>query len=217
MLKNSRFLLWAVLIQIMSACSSKVDMQQSEVEKTLTEFGAQNPENKIVINTSYGKIEAELYDDTPLHRANFVRLIKAGHYDDRHIYRILKGVCVQGGTGENDRLSYQIPAEFRKKRINRKGALSMARFSENNPKKMSSASEFFIITAGFDAPNALPLNPKTTREIYQKYGGYSPYDNEYTVFGQVTSGLEIAEKIAKEPLRDGDKPIKTLNMSIELR
>lgn len=211
------FCCWVVMLFLAGACSQKLELAQEEVVATLTDYGKKNPENEILIHTSYGIIEAKLYNETPLHRANFVRLIKNGYYDDRRIYRIVKGICIQGGAHNSDRLNYLIPAEFNKQLVHKKGALSMARYFENNPNKMSSAAEFFIITVGNEPAKPIPALPKTTEEVYEKYGGYTDFDQEYTVFGEVTKGIEIATKIAKEEVIDTDKPLKTLKLWIELK
>jgi cyclophilin family peptidyl-prolyl cis-trans isomerase len=209
------YLIFTILF---ASCTNNLEINQQEVTKTLTEFGKQNPENEIVIKSNLGEIELKLYNETPLHRANFIRLIKQGYFTDRTIYRIVKGLCIQGGGNDRDKLKYTIPAEFRPKIINKKGALAMARYSINNPEKMSSATEFFIITKGvYYEKEELQKYTDDIQEIYLKIGGEILFDNEYTVFGEVTKGFEIAEKIAKLEVAYGEKPINKPRFSIELK
>lgn len=203
---------------ILFSCKNELEISQNQLVNTLTEFGKQNAENKAIINTNFGEIEIKLYNETPLHRANFVRLIKAGYFTQRNIYRIVKGLCIQGGGHNDDKLKYLIPAEFKPHLIHKKGALAMARYSENNPEKMSSATEFFIITKGiFYEENELKMYPKPIQDLYLKLGGEIKFDNEYTVFGEVTKGIEIAEKIAKLEVIETETPLKMPTFSIRLK
>jgi peptidyl-prolyl cis-trans isomerase A (cyclophilin A) len=150
---------------------------QADVVPFLQKYGAENPENKIVIDVKdLGQIVVLLHNDTPLHRANFIRLIKEGYYKSRAFYRVVGGICIQGGGEWEDRVTHTVPAELRPKYTHQYGALAMAMYDENNPQKATSASEFFIVT-----------NPK----------GYPKFNGNYTVFGQVISGMEVAEKVFK--------------------
>lgn len=208
-------------------CESKPKgtiITQENVVEVLTKYGQENPENEVLIETKYGNIRLRLFEDTPLHRANFVKLIKEGFYDnDANFYRIVYEFMIQGGDLKQN-LTYRIPAEFHQKYFHRKGALSMARVSENNPAMQSSASDFFIIHGGryteedveIDAKNlGLTLTPEQ-KEIYIKEGGYMELDQKYSVFGEVLEGNDVVDKIASEKVYDVDKPLKEIPFKISL-
>jgi cyclophilin family peptidyl-prolyl cis-trans isomerase len=148
-MKNSIHFLLMVIV--FSGCETKpktIPITQENVVEVLTQYGRENPENEVLIETQHGNIRLRLFEDTPLHRANFVKLIKEGFYDDdANFYRIVYEFMIQGGDLRQN-LTYRIPAEFHQKYFHQKGALSMARVSENNPEKQSSASDFFIIHGG---------------------------------------------------------------------
>ncbi len=212
-MKNYLFLL---SLFSLTACHN-YNIEQTEVTKTLTEFGQKNKGTRLKIHTKAGDLTVRLYAETPLHRANFLRLVKAGYYDDREFYRIVSGVAVQGGGGMGDQLKYTVPAEFRPRLIHKKGALAMARYSEKNPAKASSPTEFFLITKGrfYDA-DELKKYPADLREIYLKQGGEMLYDGEYTVFGELTDGFEVLDELARQPITEGDKPLRAVTFSIEV-
>jgi cyclophilin family peptidyl-prolyl cis-trans isomerase len=216
------FLLAATLF----SCNKKTDrieITRANVEEVLIEYGKQNPENEVTIQTEMGTIKLKLYDDTPLHRANFVKLIKEGTYENAEFYRIFFQFMIQGGIFPKE-LPYTIPAEFNAKYIHKKGALSMAQSEENNPNRESSSSEFFIVHGstymGYQVENdeqnfKLKLTPEQ-KEIYQTQGGYMSLDQQYTVFGEVVEGLDVVDKIAAEKTFEGDKPLKKIPLQITL-
>ena len=199
------------------SCQSDMDIAQEKVTETLLAYGKENPENEVIINTKFGNIEIRLYKETPLHRANFIRLIKNGYFTDQKIYRIVKGICIQGGASNEAKLKYLIPSEFRQNLIHKRGALSAARYNEGNPLKMSSPTEFFIIIKGkFLNEGQLDKYPQNMKEIYSEVGGETIFDYEYTVFGEVTKGIEVADKIAQLEVIDTEKPLEKPRFSIEI-
>lgn len=214
-----------VLLLIAYSCSKPTGptITQENVIAVLTQYGKVNPENAVIIETSFGTIKLRLYDDTPLHRANFVKLIKEGFYDNAEFHRIVFEFMIQGGN-LNQKLKYRIPAEFNPKYFHKKGALSMARVSEDNPEMQSAASEFFIVHGGRYSEEdidteAQSLNLTLTTEQRQTYlaqGGYMELDQLYTVFGEVTEGLEVVDAIAKENVYEVDKPLKKIPFKISL-
>ena len=216
------------MILLFLACFSCREKQgevvtQENIREVLTRYGQQNPETEVVIDTDYGTMRIKLYEETPLHRANFVKLIKEGHYEDAEFYRIFYQFMIQGGDMRNQ-LNYKIPAEFNKKYIHKRGALSMARQDEDNPELQSSSTEFFIVHG---APYAdyqveteidnlkLSLTPEQ-KEIYMTVGGYMSLDQQYTVFGEVVEGLEVIDKIASAKVFQEDKPLKKIPLKIRL-
>lgn len=211
-----KYLFILIGIALLTSCQSKVAIEKDKVREVLTQFGKENPETNVLIHTNLGDMEVKLYEETPLHRANFIRLVKAGYYDERRFYRIVKGVCVQGGS-RADPQGYTVPAEFRPNLIHKKGALAMARYTEDNPGKESSATEFFIITKGrFYNEEELVKYPENLKQIYLKQGGEMLFDQAYTVFGEVTKGIEVVEKIAKGQVVDKETPVKVTTFSIKV-
>lgn len=196
---------------------------QQNLQEVLTRYGKQNPEKEVVIETEYGSMRIRLYDETPLHRANFIKLIKEGHYENAEFYRIFYQFMIQGGDLKNQ-LDYMIPAEFNKRFIHKKGALSMARQDENNPELQSSSTEFFIVHGAKYADYqveqevqnlGLTLSP-TQKDIYMSEGGYMSLDQQYTVFGEVIEGLDVIDKIAGVKVYEQDKPLKKIPMTIRV-
>ena len=223
-MKTTSILTFVFLLFAFSCSKPKgPTVTQENIREVLTQYGRENPENEVVIETTFGIIRLKLYEDTPLHRANFVKLIKEGFYENAEFHRIVFQFMIQGGD-TNQKLKYRIPAEFNPKHFHKKGALSMARVSENNPEMQSSDSDFFIIHGGpyseedidIDAQNQnLTLTPEQ-RQTYLDQGGYMELDQLYTVFGEVTEGLDVVDAIAKEKVYDLDKPLKRIPLKISL-
>ncbi|MEO5978807.1 MAG: peptidylprolyl isomerase [Chryseolinea sp.] len=214
-----------LIISLLVTCTKKesVVITKENLKDVLTAYGKANPEDEVLIETSYGKIRLKLYPETPMHRANFVRLIKEGYYDDADFYRIVYEFMIQGGDLMK-KLDYRIPSEFNAKYIHKKGALSMARVDENNPDKESSAAEFFIVhghgytgeDVDFETHNlGLYLTPEQ-KNTYTSIGGYITLDNQYTTFGEVIEGLDVVDKIATAKVFNEDKPIQKIPFKISL-
>jgi len=149
----------------------------------LITYGKANLANKVLFKTRLGNITIKLYDDTPLHRANFIFLTEVGYFNTTCFHRIVPDFIVQGGNSEytktleirNKYQNYTIPQEFRKHRRHKYGALAAARDWENNPSKKSTPFEFYFIQ---DKKGAHHLN------------------GEHTVFGEVISGFNTLNKIS---------------------
>jgi len=222
---KTRTIIISLLLLITFSCSKPKGpvVTQENIVEVLTTYGRENPENGVIIETSFGTIKLRLYEDTPLHRANFVKLIKEGFYDDGEFHRIVFEFMIQGGN-LNQKLKYRIPAEFNPKYFHKKGALAMARVSEDNPEMQSASTEFYIVHGGryneedidMDAQNlGLTLTPEQ-RKTYLSQGGYMELDQQYTVFGEVTEGQEVVDAIAQEKVYDIDKPLKKIPFKISL-
>lgn len=214
------------LILIISACSTKLSPEK--VKDELLQYGIKNPENQIVIKTKYGIIKCSLYAETPLHKANFIRLIKNGYYDNKaEFYRLIHRFMIQGGdlgklSGKEE--TVMIPAEFSTKFFHKRGALAMARPDENNPEKKSSPTEFYIIQgARYDSTEVFQVAKQYNLDVtpqkmatYTTIGGDMTLDMRYTVFGEVTEGFEVIDKIAILPTHSGDKPVQRIPLTIEV-
>lgn len=187
----------------------------------------QKPETIVVIKTPYGNITAKLYNDTPKHRDNFIKLIRQGWYTDSPFHRVINNFMIQGGgnkNGQNDP-GYTIDAEFRAHYIHKKGALAAARMPDQvNPEKKSSGSQFYIVQGQrFDdatlntlaARNGVNYTPEQ-RRMYTTIGGTPHLDGGYTVFGEVIDGMDVIDKIAAVKTGPGDRPLTEVKMKIEI-
>ncbi len=190
----------------------------------------------VLIETPYGDMEVELYDETPKHRDNFIKLAEKGFYDGLLFHRVIDGFMIQGGdpnsknAPKDKRLGsggpgYQIDAEFNPDLIHLKGALSAARMGDNvNPEKKSSGSQFFIVQGSkltdaqlkqIEQRKGIHYTEKQKKE-YKQIGGTPFLDGDYTVFGRVISGLDVIDKIAKVKKNRADRPVEDIWMKIKV-
>ena len=176
-------------------------------------------ETVVVIETNYGTIKAKLYNDTPLHRDNFIKLVNEGWYNGSPFHRVIKDFMIQGGQNADGRMDpgYTIPAEFKENHFHKKGALCAARQGDQvNPKKASSGSQFYIVQGTVFDDKKLDYYEErlgkifsaTQRQAYKTVGGTPHLDGDYTVFGEVTEGLEIVDKIAAVKTGYMDVPVE---------
>lgn len=188
---------------------------------------SQKPETIVVIHTSYGDITAMLYNDTPLHRDNFIKLVNEGWYEGSPFHRVIKNFMIQGGSNADGKTDpgYRVDAEILPNHFHKKGALSAARMGDQvNPMKQSSGSQFYIVQG--QVVNDSYLNSVSAqsgrkfteeeKEAYKTIGGTPHLDGGYTVFGEVLSGYEVIDAIAAVPTGRGDVPIDKLTMTIEI-
>ena len=244
---------------------------------------AQEKRTKFIIRTNLGDMKGELFNETPMHKANFIKLVKQGWYNNSNFHRVINHFMVQGGQNADGRedANYTVPAEFRPEKFpHLKGMLAAAREGDNiNPTKASSAAQFYIVQgkiitleqlAAFElkinserkriaienyilfpgnekwlykidaltkAGNSLAIAQtkeevykemlakgeappvfKYTEEqkkIYSSVGGTPHLDDSYTVYGRITDGLDVLDKIAATPV-SGSKPIEKVVMKIEV-
>lgn len=189
----------------------------------------------VTLNTKYGTIHLVLFDDAPLHKANFVKLVEQKFYDSLLFHRIIDGFMIQGGDPEsktakpNQRLGNgggnmeRIPFEFKPNHIHRKGALAAAR--DNNPEKKSSACQFYIVQGKKRTDEEVTaaaqrngMNYTTQqRADYMILGGAPHLDNGYTVFGEAIDNLDLIDTIAKQPKDSADRPKEDIKMSMTVK
>ena len=185
------------------------------------------PETLVVIHTQFGDMMAVLYNDTPKHRDNFIKLIKEGWYNGSTFHRVIKGFMIQGGGNKDGKVDpgYTISAEIRPNHFHKKGALAAAREGDKvNPEKCSSGSQFYIVQgqvvtdAYLDAVSARTghVFTKEERETYKTIGGAPHLDGGYTVFGELLSGFDVLDKIASVKTDARDKPLVPVKMTIEV-
>jgi peptidyl-prolyl cis-trans isomerase B (cyclophilin B) len=185
------------------------------------------PETLIIIHTTYGDITAKLYNDTPKHRDNFIKLVKQGWYEGSAFHRVIKNFMIQGGesgTGQRDP-GYTIDAEILPNHFHKRGALSAARMGDNfNPEKKSSGSQFYIVQGqrvdqkylnSVTAQTGHVFNEEQKR-AYTTMGGTPHLDGGYTVFGQVLDGFPVIDAIAAVKTGPGDVPDQPITMTIEI-
>lgn len=199
---------------------------------------AAKPKNQYVkITTNKGEVIIRLYNETPLHRDNFLKLTKEKYFDGTLFHRVIKAFMIQGGDPNsrdakpeeslgNGGPKYTIPAEFNDNLFHKKGVLAAAREGDSsNPLKASSGSQFYIVQGKIwndSTLNAVETNrmkfkiPEWQRQIYKTIGGTPHLDRNYTVFGEVVSGLEMVDNIAAEPTGKGDRPKEDVKMTISV-
>lgn len=189
-----------------------------------------------VIETEFGDMKAVLYDETPKHRDNFIKLAKEGYYDSLLFHRVIKGFMIQGGDPDSKDArpgqmlggggpGYQIDAEFTADHVHVRGALAAARTGgAGNPEKKSSGSQFYIVQGqqvtdqqldGFERQKNITYTEEQ-RQIYKEEGGAPFLDMEYTVFGRVVEGLEVIDKITSVETGPRDRPVEDVEMRIRI-
>lgn len=195
-----------------------------------------NSQSYVILETSMGNMKIKLYDETPLHKANFLKLVKEGYYDNLLFHRVIKEFMIQGGdpnsrnAAPNAQLgiggpNYTIPAEFVNTLYHKKGVLAAARQGDQtNPKRASSGSQFYIVQ-GKTYTDA-ELNMMETRlgfkfsaeqrNDYKTVGGTPFLDRQYTVFGEVVEGLEVIDAIAAVATGAGDRPKQNVTMKLKI-
>ena len=191
---------------------------------------------KIQISTSLGDIKIVLYDNTPQHRDNFIKLVKEGYFNGTLFHRVITGFMIQGGDPDsrdakpkqmlgNGGPGYEIPMEYNAANYHKRGALAAARESdEYNPQKASSGSQFYIVTGRLFSDKELDQIEKRRgftytdgqRETYKIVGGYAPLDKEYTVFGEVYEGMDVVEAISKVARDENDRPLENISMTVTI-
>jgi peptidyl-prolyl cis-trans isomerase A (cyclophilin A) len=178
---------------------------EDNVVEFLTQYGKDNPETKVRITTQHGAIEIKLFEDTPLHRANFIYLIKQEYFENTFFHRIAPGFIIQGGNSDLPSTPkkraqlgkrYRLPAEISGKRTHQYGSICGAKEYRKNPDKKSAPFEFYIFIG--EARQANHLN------------------GDYTIFGEVTKGMDIVEKIANLPADEGEWPKQNVYISAEV-
>ena len=193
-------------------------------------------ETLVLIKTSYGDIKIKLYNETPLHRDNFIKLVNESYYNGTLFHRVINGFMIQGGDPDsknakpgqmlgNGGPAYTIPAEFDTTLSHKKGALAAARMGDNvNPKKESSGSQFYVVQGKVYKNEDLDMLEKRMkihfsaeqRKAYTTIGGTPMLDQNYTVFGEVVEGLDVIDKIAAVKTAPGDRPIEDVKMEITI-
>ncbi|MBN2348284.1 MAG: peptidylprolyl isomerase [Bacteroidales bacterium] len=193
----------------------------------------------VIIKTTVGDLKIKLYDETPMHKENFLKLISDGYYNDILFHRVINNFMIQAGDpnskfakpgqmlGSGD-LGYTVPPEFQPELYHKKGALAAARQSDNiNPQKRSSAGQFYIVQGRVYTDKELDIMEQKNahikftdeqRIVYTSIGGTPHLDYAYTVFGEVIEGTHVIDEIASVSTDTNNRPltdIKIKSISIQ--
>lgn len=212
---------------------------------TFQAFGQneKSSETRVLIKTEYGNMVVKLYDDTPLHRDNFIKLAETGFYNDLLFHRIISGFMIQGGDPDSKNADletalgqggpgYTIPAEIKPHYYHKKGALAAARKPDQvNPERASSGSQFYIVQ-GKPQNTQILVNLQDRKNLsnpgmdfqysdqaikdYGNLGGSPHLDGEYTIFGEVIEGLDVIDKLARVAVNSQSRPLADIKMSVEV-
>jgi len=179
--------------------NKKVNFKLSDknVMEFFLEYDKKNKENKVRIVTDIGNIEIQLFDNTKFHRSNFIYLTKKNYFEGTQFYRVINNFVIQAGNSDNRRISqkrkkigrYLLPNDLDKGYSHKRGMVSMPSSLVDNPYKMASPFEFFIV---------------------QSKNGAHHLDGSYTVFGKVISGMDTVDKIASTPTDNLDWPLQNI-------
>jgi cyclophilin family peptidyl-prolyl cis-trans isomerase len=200
---------------------------------------AGGPVNQYVrIKTAYGECIIRLYNETPKHRDNFIKLAKQGFYNGTLFHRVIQNFMIQGGDPDskdttkakpgaelgNGDVGYTVPAEFRDSLFHKRGVLAAAR--DDNPAKASSGCQFYIVEGRRFSDGKLDTLentrlkghkiPEWQREYYRSVGGVPHLDQNYTVYGEVVMGLDMIDRIAAVKTDKNDRPVTDIPMTVEL-
>ena len=167
------------------------------------QYGKENTEDKVKVTTDFGSFVIQLYDKTPYHRANFIYLTKKEYFNNTYFHRVVPNFIIQGGNSDNKETSqkrraigrYLLPPDTKKGYKHHRGTVSMPSSDINNPYKLASPFEFFIVTT--------------------KPGSYH-LDGDYTAFGRVIQGMNVVDEINKQPIDEGEYPIQNIKMQVEI-
>lgn len=214
-----------VIIAALASCTPSKEVTKKDYKKD------------VLLETSMGSITVRLSDMTPLHRDNFIKLVKQNYFDGLLFHRVINHFMIQGGDPDSRNAApgkplgdggpnYTIPAEFNPLLFHKKGVIAAAREGDDvNPTKASSASQFYLTQgkvftdAGLDSLERGRLKgkkiPENYRAIYKTIGGVPHLDGNYTVFGEVVKGIDVIDKIAAVPTSKGtdkDRPLQDVKI-----
>ena len=235
-----KFIVPCILLSIiiLAACSSPKKVKSDNDSATKKNTTQTSPKKKlknmtqVQLKTTFGNIVIALYDDTPAHKENFVKLVNQKFYDGVLFHRIIKGFMIQGGDpdsktakagqrlGSGD-VGYTIPAEFVPAHIHKRGAVAAARMGDNvNPQKASSGCQFYIVDGTvYDNDRLNMITQRTGKtftpeqvQFYTTVGGAPFLDGDYTVFGEVIKGMDVVDSIAAQQKDGADRPLKDIKI-----
>lgn len=209
---------------------STINQTQETTPKMETPEVKKAPEHTyVLIQTTVGNIKLKLYNETPLHKENFIKIVKDGVLDSTLFHRVIPEFMIQGGDPQSKNaypgqrlgmggLPYKVPAELSKDIIHKRGTLAAAR--DGNPQKASSSTQFYIVVGRkFTETELNTIGARTgnswndeQKKIYAEVGGTPMLDMNYTVFGETVEGIEIVDKIVNAPRDNNDRPTTDIRM-----
>ncbi|AIM38871.1 peptidylprolyl isomerase [Sphingobacterium sp. ML3W] len=202
---------------------------------SITLFAAKPAFKYVRIQTDKGTVVLKLYNETPKHRDNFVKLVKENYFDSLLFHRVIHNFMIQGGDPDSKNAkpgqqlgeggpNYTVPSEIQSGLFHKKGTLGAAR--DDNPAKASSASQFYIVqgkkftNAGLDSLETMRMKgvkfTEAQRTAYTTVGGTPHLDGNYTVFGELVNGIEVVDAIAAVKTDKNDRPIVDERMYVKL-
>jgi cyclophilin family peptidyl-prolyl cis-trans isomerase len=195
--KNKKTNVTDQIIELKEEVKENIILTDENVIDFLFEYEKNNKENHVRIYTPFGEIEILLYDNTPYHRSNFIYLTKNKYFEGTQFYRVINDFVIQAGNSDNIKVSkkrrdigkYLLPNDFNKGHTHKRGMVSMPSSSVDNPYKMASPFEFFIV---------------------QKKDGAHHLNGSYTIFGEVIDGMETVDIIANLPTDNRDWPLNNV-------
>lgn len=228
----------ALSVMVLTSCSSpkkvKTDNDTASPESTAQTSLKNNTDKmtKVLLKTSFGDITIALYDETPKHKENFLKLVNEKFYDGVLFHRIIQGFMIQGGDPDSKNakpgqqlgagdIGYKIPAEIVNGRFHKRGAVAAAREGDQvNPQKASSGCQFYIVDGTvYDNDKMDMISQRTSKtfsseqvEAYTTIGGAPWLDGDYTVFGEVVSGMDVVDKIAAQKKDRNDRPLEDIKI-----
>ena len=183
-------------------------------------------QQRVKIHTTMGDIVVKLYDETPIHRDNFLKLVREGYYDGTLMHRVIRGFMIQGGDPNSkgaapDKMlgggspDYTLEAEIREGLYHKRGALAAARKDDNiNPERRSSGSQFYIVWGRTFSPRQMEYLVERMQAENPETGGMTPGQREvYATYG---GGLDVVEKIQNVPTNSADRPLEDVVVSMEV-
>jgi cyclophilin family peptidyl-prolyl cis-trans isomerase len=224
-----------LLLVLIYSCGFSTTNQPA-AQPTETSTPQEQPRPRVLISTPMGDMIVELYNETPLHRDNFLKLAEEGFFDNTLFHRVIKDFMIQGGDPNSRGAEpgtplgtggpgYTIAAEFVQDYYHQKGSLSSARMGDHvNPAKESSGSQFYIVQGRVFTAEDLDVFEQRSgkafsnaqRLTYTTIGGTPHLDGEYTVFGRVVQGMEVIDKIAAEQTDRANRPMTDVPMTIKI-
>ena len=215
--------------------TSQKSVTDSASEQITTATAKYDGMYQFKITTKFGTMTGVLYNETPIHRDNFIKLVGEEFYDGLLFHRVISGFMIQGGDPASKGAAadaelgdggpgYTLKAEINPDFIHKKGALAAARTPDYvNPERESSGSQFYIVqgspvtqeTLDNSAAQGKPYT-ETQMAIYKKLGGTPFLDRDYTVFGEIIDGFDVIDSIASVPKNPQDRPLDNIVMKVEL-